>query len=341
MSLCLIKYADKDTLLVGADSRACTYSDANSDIKYVTSDNVKKLIPIDNMSMAFVSGTSRTLLVTLKRFKEYVDDTCKDDVGVLAKIFKEVLENEEMSIRNKLHAILYFTVEEGNVGYWLISNSCNFVPIYIPYSENAKQAIIGAYTDELAGDYYSQIDNINNVVESLDVFKDIFQKANSYEVGGTADIYLFTPNGITKVDTFEIKDVQEYRKLKRDSMEMYNLKGLNIDGNFIVDSSGRVTLKKGSLTAPYIKGGTIEGGTIIGGSIESETTIDVNTDAKIGSKLIINANNFLAGIEWQYREGGKPAEIYIDPASKALFINADGGIYINGVEYSPYARFGE
>lgn len=82
--------------------------------------------------------------------------------------------------------------------------------------------------------------------------------------------------------------------------------------------------------SPNIYGGKIYGGVIYGGRIESDSTINVSTDAKIGNKLIINANNFRGGIEFQYNDGTKIAEVFVDPATKALFIEADGGVYING-----------
>lgn len=248
MSLCLIKYIDENTLLIGADSRACTYSDDNN--KYVTSDNVKKLIPISDKSIAFVSGTARPLLNTLKKFKEVENR----NMPTLAQILKSALEEEPENIKDKLHAILYFTIEEGKVGYWLISNACKFVPIYIPYSDNAKQAIIGAYTDSIAKDYYSQLNNSNSKSEYLDIFKDIFQKSNSYEVGGTADIFELTPTEIKHIDTFKIIDKQEYQRIPKTDFEIYNLKGLNINDHFKIDDNGYVTINGGSISFSAVDG---------------------------------------------------------------------------------------
>jgi len=96
------------------------------------------------------------------------------------------------------------------------------------------------------------------------------------------------------------------------------------------DESGKLYMN-----AQYIRSGTLSG-----------VTIDVDTEATIGKKLIINADDFLGGIEFRYNYGmgEKIAEIYVDPAGKSLNIEADGGIsikssnngkvYLNNVEFT-------
>lgn len=58
-------------------------------------------------------------------------------------------------------------------------------------------------------------------------------------------------------------------------------------------------------------------------------TINTMEDAKIGEKLIINGNNFLSGISW-VQDGREVARIDVDSATKAMFLQAGGGIYANG-----------
>lgn len=92
--------------------------------------------------------------------------------------------------------------------------------------------------------------------------------------------------------------------------------------------------------APQIYGGEIVGGTITGGKILSDSVINVKTDAKIGDKLILNANNLLGGIEFRFDDGETMAEIYVDAAAKSMHIAAPaGGLYINGQKYERTAVF--
>ncbi|HZX21313.1 MAG TPA: phage tail protein [Clostridia bacterium] len=72
------------------------------------------------------------------------------------------------------------------------------------------------------------------------------------------------------------------------------------------------------IESPNIYGGYIYGGTIRGGMIIADTEIDVSEDVYIGDHLYMNSTRFGGGILW-----GNVAEIYIDPAAKALHISAD------------------
>ncbi len=69
------------------------------------------------------------------------------------------------------------------------------------------------------------------------------------------------------------------------------------------------------ITATKITSTTIESPKIIGGSIESNTTINVGTNATIGKYLYMNPIDFGGGIKWN-----DVAEIYIDPSTKTLVL---------------------
>jgi len=69
------------------------------------------------------------------------------------------------------------------------------------------------------------------------------------------------------------------------------------------------------ITATKITSTTIESPKIIGGSIESNTTINVGTNATIGKYLYMNPIDFGGGIKWN-----DVAEIYIDPSVKTLVL---------------------
>jgi phage minor structural protein len=76
------------------------------------------------------------------------------------------------------------------------------------------------------------------------------------------------------------------------------------------------------LDANAITSKTITGCTISGG------TINVTTNVSIGNQLILDANNYGAGVEWK-AGGVTRAEIYIDPGGHGMFISngMGGGIY--------------
>lgn len=101
-------------------------------------------------------------------------------------------------------------------------------------------------------------------------------------------------------------------------------------------------ITRDGVKSPLIQGARIEGaeiwgGKITGGKILSDSTIDVKTDAKIGQKLIIRADNFLNGVEFCHDDGTPVGEIYVNPVNGAMTISTKGDIYINGHKYSPYA----
>jgi len=82
------------------------------------------------------------------------------------------------------------------------------------------------------------------------------------------------------------------------------------------------------ITATKITQTTIESPTITGGEIISNTRIDVGTNIDIGKKVLLNALDWGAGIEWNFSTN--PIQIYIDPLGGGLFLNNPrGGIYAN------------
>lgn len=86
-------------------------------------------------------------------------------------------------------------------------------------------------------------------------------------------------------------------------------------------------IKSTYIDSTRIESPNIIGGTITGGSIVSNSTINVSTNAYIGRKLYLDlSQGFMGGIDFGV------AEIYVDPASGAMFLTAHGGIYANGVK---------
>lgn len=65
------------------------------------------------------------------------------------------------------------------------------------------------------------------------------------------------------------------------------------------------------------------------GNIDVGANINVDSNVTIGDKLYINPINYGAGIRWATTGGN--IDIYIDPASKALFLSSPYGVLLNGV----------
>lgn len=166
--------------------------------------------------------------------------------------------------------------------------------------------------------YQYSVDNINwhTTMTSNDKYR-----RESLDNGATwQNSYKFVAiDGINGSDA-NVNDVNVFKALTE---------GGKFQGIFS-DESGKLYMN-----AQYIRSGTLSG-----------VTIDVDTEATIGKKLIINADDFLGGIEFRYDDGTgeKIAEIYVDPAGKSLNIEADGGInikssdngkvYLNNVEFT-------
>ncbi len=95
------------------------------------------------------------------------------------------------------------------------------------------------------------------------------------------------------------------------------------------------------ITSTTIESPTITGGTITGGSITSNSAINVNTDAYIGEKLILNNLNFSAGVHWG-AAWPPTAAVYIDPMAKCLHLSSEGEVRANGqrIDVPPVAVFG-
>lgn len=104
---------------------------------------------------------------------------------------------------------------------------------------------------------------------------------------------------------------------------------------------GPTSMRSALIQGARIEGAEIWGAEITGGKIKSETEIDVTTNAKVGGKLTVNADNFGNGVDFRHADGSLVAEVYVDPQSQCLFLSAPHGkVLINGEEWSPVARFG-
>lgn len=76
----------------------------------------------------------------------------------------------------------------------------------------------------------------------------------------------------------------------------YEFTMFNDTGNTTItlDSNGNAIFK-GKITASEIEGGTITGAKITGGSIKSDTTIDVETDLRVGNNVFVGEANEASG----------------------------------------------
>lgn len=95
------------------------------------------------------------------------------------------------------------------------------------------------------------------------------------------------------------------------------------------------------ITKTKITQTTIESPDIRGGTITSDTTIDVGTNAKIGSKLILNPNDFRAGVQWG--DVSNAPAIYYDPVGNSITIGGNvNSVYAKGqrIDIAPVATFG-
>lgn len=104
---------------------------------------------------------------------------------------------------------------------------------------------------------------------------------------------------------------------------------IQIDGNGIRASDGTINTFEIDVNGNAYFSGDITASNITGSSITSGSTINVETDATIGNKLFLDANNFGNGISWGTIGD---MEIYIDSAAKAMYIEAPGGIFANGTQ---------
>lgn len=161
--------------------------------------------------------------------------------------------------------------------------------------------------------------------------------------------YQFSIDGVSWHDTMQTID-----KYRRDSTDGGNTWGsayqfVGTDGVNGRDGSDGTdgdpkgylqSIKVTEITQDNVKSALIEGAVIRGGKIESETTIDVGTNAKIGEKLIIRGDNLYNGVEFCHDDGSMIAEIYVSPDTARMDIVSTGNLYINGEEYSPYGKFG-
>jgi hypothetical protein len=96
-------------------------------------------------------------------------------------------------------------------------------------------------------------------------------------------------------------------------------------------------IKSTYIDSTRIESPLIIGGEVRGGSITSDTHINVTENAYIGRKLYLDiAGSYMGGIDFDV------ASIDVDPASGAMFLEADGAIRANGhrIDVPPVAVFG-
>ena len=96
-------------------------------------------------------------------------------------------------------------------------------------------------------------------------------------------------------------------------------------------------IKSTYIDSTRIESPLIIGGEGRGGSITSDTDINVTKDAYIGAKLYLDVSKaYMGGIDFDV------ASIDVDPASGAMFLEADGAIRANGhrIDVPPVAVFG-
>jgi hypothetical protein len=99
------------------------------------------------------------------------------------------------------------------------------------------------------------------------------------------------------------------------------------------------TIETATIRANQITTGTLSG-IYINGVYITGAQIDISEDVNIGDFLYLNGSNFLSGIRWKNSSGTTVAEIYIDPASGAMFLETDnGGVYVNGTRVDQGAVF--
>ncbi|MDD4429464.1 MAG: phage tail protein [Paludibacter sp.] len=95
------------------------------------------------------------------------------------------------------------------------------------------------------------------------------------------------------------------------------------------------------ITKTKITQTTIESPDIRGGTITADTTINVGTNARIGSKLILNPNDFRAGVQWG--DVSNAPAIYYDPAGNSITIGGNvEAVYAKGqrIDIAQVATFG-
>lgn len=236
MSLCLINYLDNGNLLISGDSRACTYDD--NGLEYVSNDTTQKVYKLDEKTVVFVSGIATPLIMNIEEFKTSLDRSPANLAKILKRNIELIPPNEIEESRKKLMtAIVMATIENNEVIYYIVTDAYQYNPIRFN-EESGGCAVVGAYDENLMHSYYDNVAKCKTAEDAITVFNNIYQKANSYQVGGIATIYELSSKGAIEEFKYQIKDEQNYRRSLDKYRAVCNLKGLNI----INDRTGETTL---------------------------------------------------------------------------------------------------
>ncbi|WP_027398377.1 hypothetical protein [Anaerovorax odorimutans] len=251
MSLCLIKYLDNGNLMISGDSRACTYDE--NGVEYISNDTTEKICKIDDKTVAFVSGMAYLVMKTIDDFKDVLDKSPDNLAKILKRNIESIPESEIEESRKKLMtAIILATVENDEVIYYVVTDACEYKPIRLN-EKSGGRAIVGAYDESLMHFYYNNIAKCETTEDAITVFNNIYQKANSYQVGGIATIYELSSKEVISEFKYQIKDKQTYRRLSEKYREVCNLKGLNIindrtgETTLSIDNGGSVNMNSGNI----------------------------------------------------------------------------------------------
>lgn len=356
MSLCIIKYLNKDKLLIGADSRVSTYKNK---IPYATGQHMNKLHIVGD-KIIFFSGAIEIMNDTFEEYKNSSDKS----INSLFQIAKQctdkyIQENPDYAvIRNNNQMICAMTIlVPSELSYYVICNAVDFKPIKFN-SKNGNFAMIGWYNDETKKTF--EANKNKNIIEA---YIKTFEATADECVGGKLTIYEVTRNGIEKEYCFDIKDnstirmIDSYSNLKgayvadsqgndriivdgKDgSLKMYNgyINMTNGDNEININPDNGLTFTSNGSEVVKLdiqNGNATFSGTVSGGKIISDTTIDVITDATIGKTLkIVNGDN--GNFFFTISAGGISGDRVCLQAANERTIEIDGGaIYLGGAVFA-------
>ena len=154
------------------------------------------------------------------------------------------------------------------------------------------------------------------------VFSGALQGASG-SFSGSISASTFTGGSITIGSRFSVDSLGNMSATNATFSGNINGGTISIGGKFYVDSLGNLTATSGTFT---------------NGIINGSTAVNVTTNMNIGNMLYISKNNFSSGIRWANLGTSGTAsdpEIYIDPNTETMFIEAGGGVYINGNQFVP------
>ena len=197
--------------------------------------------------------------------------------------------------------------------------------MFVQGNENIEPITLGIHSAEALEMYREH----KNQLDTIELYQQVYNSLSSEGMGGTLNLYILTNENIDYHE-FKIIDSKpiEYSVNNNLLVHYVGAGGISIDPSATI-SWNQVTnqpaiptipsyITSTKITSTSIESPNIVGGTIRGGSIESDSTINVTTDARVGNKLHLSNTNFGNGIMWD-----DMAEIYIDPAGKDLIISAN------------------